>query len=66
MAKQWIQKAVKHPGSFTAQAKKAGMGVQEYASKVTAKGSKASKKTKARARLAKILRRLSKKKKRAA
>ena len=60
MAK-WIKNAIKHPGSFTAQAKKAGMGVQEYASKVTAKGSKASKKTKARARLAKILRKLSKK-----
>ncbi len=29
--KRWIQGAVKHPGAFTAKAKAAGKGVQEYA-----------------------------------
>jgi hypothetical protein len=52
---KWIQKAIKHPGSFTAQAKKAGMGVQSYATKVLKKGSKASTTTKRRAALAKTL-----------
>jgi hypothetical protein len=40
-------------GVFTAKAKKAGMGVQEYAAKVLAKGSKASTKTKRQAAFAK-------------
>jgi hypothetical protein len=53
--KNWIAGAVKHPGSFTAQAKKAGMGVQSYATKVLKKGSKASTTTKRRAALAKTL-----------
>jgi hypothetical protein len=54
----WIAKAVKHPGSFTRSAKRAGMGVQAYARKVTAKGSKASSTTKRRARLAQTFRKL--------
>lgn len=33
MASKWIQGAVKHPGSFTASAKRAGMSVHEYAEK---------------------------------
>ena len=31
MAKKWIAGAIKHPGAFTAKAKAAGKGVQEYA-----------------------------------
>lgn len=31
MAKKWIQKAIKHPGSFTRAAKRAGKSVSEYA-----------------------------------
>jgi len=61
MAK-WIPKDLKK-GAFTAQAKKAGMGVQEYASKVTKPGSKASATTKRRGNLAKVFARLAKKKK---
>lgn len=31
MADKWIAGAIKHPGAFTAKAKKAGMSVQGYA-----------------------------------
>ena len=31
MADHWIQGAIKRPGAFTAKAKAAGKGVQEYA-----------------------------------
>lgn len=31
MAKKWIQSAIKHPGSFTRSAKKAGKSVGEFA-----------------------------------
>ena len=52
----WIAKATsKHKGSFSKQAKKAGMSTEGYANKVTKKGSKASAKTKKRANLAKTL-----------
>jgi len=51
----WIKQAIRHPGSFTKQAKGAGMGVQAYASKVLKKGSRASTTTKRRAALAKTL-----------
>ena len=34
--KRWIKGAVKKPGSFTRQAKRAGMGVQPFAKKVIA------------------------------
>lgn len=61
MARKWIQSAVKHPGAFTAQAKKAGMSVQGYANKVLKKGSKASTKTKQRARFAKTMKKNAKK-----
>lgn len=54
-AGKWIQKAIRRPGSFTKQAKAAGMSVQAYAAKVTKKGSKASATTKRRANLAKTL-----------
>ena len=33
MAKKWIQKAIKKPGSFTAAAKKAGMSTHAFAEK---------------------------------
>lgn len=58
MAK-WIQKAIKRPGAFTAKAKAAGKGVQEYASQVLKKGSKASTRTKKQAVLAKTLKKIS-------
>jgi hypothetical protein len=61
----WIQKAIEEPRSFTAQAEAAGgRGVQEYATKVLKKKSKASPKTKKRAQLTKTLKKLSTKKKR--
>ena len=64
MAKRrWIQAAIKKPGSFTAQAKKAGKGVQEFASSVLKKGSKASPRTKRRANLARTLAKLTRRKK---
>lgn len=48
----WMQDAVKRKGAFKAKAKKADMSTEEFAKKVLKKGSKASKKTKAQARLA--------------
>ena len=60
MARKWIQKAIKRPGAFTKKAKKAGMSVSAYASKVTKPGSKASKLTKKQGGLAKTLRKISK------
>ena len=60
----WIQGAIKHPGSFTKQAKEAGMGVQQYARKVLKKGSKASATTKRRAALARTLKKLGRRKRR--
>ena len=62
MAKKWIQKAIKRPGAFRAKAKKAGMSTSAYARKVTAKGSKASARTKRQANLAKTLSKMRKKK----
>lgn len=55
MAKQWIAKAIKHPGAFKAKAEKAGMETKVYAKKVTAAGSHASASTKKQAVLAKTL-----------
>ena len=62
MAK-WIQSAIKKPGSFTKQAKKAGKSVGAFATQVLKKGSKASTTTKRRANLARTLRRLARAKK---
>ena len=53
---------VKHPGAFSAKAKKAGMSTSAYASKVTAKGSKASTQTKRQANLAKTFAKMRKSK----
>lgn len=61
--KKWIQDAIKRPGALTAKAKKAGMGVQEFANKATKEGSKASTTTKRQANLAKTLNKIRKKKK---
>ena len=55
---KWIQGAIKHPGAFTAQAKRAGKSVSSYATQVLKKGSHASTTTKRRARLAQTLRKL--------
>ena len=60
MAEKWIQKAIKKPGSFTAQAKKAGDGVQEFAGKVSANPDKYSSKTRRRAALARTLSKMNK------
>lgn len=58
--KKWIQKAVKHPGAFTAKADKAGMSVKEYAAQVTANPDNYNKTTVRQARLAKTLSKLRK------
>lgn len=58
MAEKFIQKAIKHPGSFTKQAKSAGKGVMQFArEKMHASGT-----TGRRARLALTLAKLRKKK----
>jgi len=51
----WIKKAIKKPGSFTAQAKKAGMSVPAFRDKVLANKSAYSSTTVKRANLAKTL-----------
>jgi hypothetical protein len=59
----WIAGATsKNKGKFSAKAKAAGMTTQQYANKVTKKGSKASATTKKEANLAKTLGKMSKKK----
>lgn len=52
--------AVKRPGAFTAKAKAAGVSVAEYARRVLAPGSKASKLTKKQAIYAQVATRISK------
>jgi len=59
--KRWIKSAIKHPGAFTAQAKKAGKSVPAFAASVLKKGSKASTTTKRRAALARTLGKMRKK-----
>jgi hypothetical protein len=59
MADKWIQGAVKRPGAFTAKAKGAGEGVQQYARHVLAPGSGASTLTKQQANFARNMSRLS-------
>jgi len=55
MPKNWIKGAIKHPGAFSAKAKRAGKSTRAYASSVLKKGSRASTTTKRQARLAKTL-----------
>jgi len=57
---KWIQKAIKHPGSFTKQAKEHHQGVQEFARHVSANPTKYSATTRKRAALAKTLKKLHK------
>ncbi|MDY0198891.1 MAG: hypothetical protein RBR68_13855 [Tenuifilaceae bacterium] len=60
--KNWISGAIKKPGSFTKQAKRAGMTVSKFAKSVLKPGSKATETTKRRARLALSLKSFKKKK----
>jgi hypothetical protein len=61
-SKRWIQGAKLKKGAFTAQAKKAGMGVQAFARKVTANPGRYSPTTVRRARLAQTFKRMGRKK----
>jgi hypothetical protein len=61
--KKWIQKAELKEGSFTAQAKKAGMDVQAFANKVLANPENYSTTTVKRANLAKNFKKMAKSKK---
>lgn len=54
----FIKKAIKHQGAFSAQAKRAGKSTSAYATSVLKKGSRASATTKRRANLARTLRKL--------
>jgi len=56
--KRWISAMHLKKGAFTAQAKHAGMSVQQYASKVLKPDSHASATTKRRARLAQTFARM--------
>lgn len=53
--KNWIKGAIKHPGAFTAQAKRAKEGTQEFASDVLSNKDKYNETTVRRAALAKRL-----------
>jgi len=55
---KWIKSAIKKPGSFTAQAKRAGMSVPEFRKKVLANKNRYSDTTVRRAVLAKTLSRM--------
>ncbi len=57
--KNWIAGAIKHPGAFTAQAKKRGMTVAQFANTVTSNPGKYDETTVKRANLAKALRGMS-------
>lgn len=56
----WIKGAIKHPGAFTAKAKKAGMSVAEFASHVKANKGDYDSTTVKEAVLAQTLRRMKK------
>lgn len=60
---EWIQGMHMDEGAFTKKAQAAGMGVQQYAAKVTKPGSKATAKTKKQANLAKTFGKMNRKKK---
>lgn len=57
---KWIQKAIQKPGSFTAQAKRAGMSTSAFREKVLANKEKFSGTTIRRANLAKTLSKMKK------
>jgi hypothetical protein len=52
MKKKWIDGAIKHPGAFTAQAKKRGMTADQFARAVTANPARYDDTTVKRANLA--------------
>jgi hypothetical protein len=56
----WIKKAIKKPGSFTAQAKRAGMTTTSFRNKVLSNKSDFSSTTVKRANLAKTLSKMKK------
>jgi len=58
MAKQWIQGAIRHPGAFTAKAKKRGMSTQEFGAMVRANPDRYDDTTVRQANLAKTLRKM--------
>lgn len=53
--RKWIKQAIKRPGAFTAKAKRAGMGVREFARSVLARKMKSGMRTMRQAVLAKTL-----------
>ena len=55
MAKNWIQRAVKHPGAFARKAKAAGMSTARFARRVAANPQKYSPVTRRQAALARTL-----------
>ena len=61
--KNWIQKAIKRPGAFTAKAKKAGKSPAAYASAVTKNPGRYSKLTVQQANFAKTLKKITNKNK---
>ena len=56
----WIQGAVKHPGAFTAKAKKRGMTVAKFAAQVRANPERYDETTLRQANLARTLRKMHK------
>ena len=60
--RNWIQRAIKHPGAFTKKAEERGMSAAELAAKVTANPDEYDKTTVRQANLAKTLKKLRKKK----
>jgi len=55
MAKNWIQRAIRRPGSFARKAKAAGMSTSQFARRVLANPKKYSPATRKQAGLAKTL-----------
>ena len=60
--RNWIQKAIKHPGAFTKKAEERGVSVAELTAKVTANPDQYDKTTVRQANLAKTLKKLRKNK----
>lgn len=64
MARKWIQKAIRHKGALTRQAKQAGLSVPQFTQQVLEHPEHYSPTTVRRARLARTLRRLAARRKR--
>jgi len=56
--KKWIAGSVKRPGAFTAKAKRAGMGVQQFARHVKANKERFTTRTKRQAGLARTFKKI--------